>query len=257
MKVLTWIPLLCAAFVPQTVDAQPFDDNLGYQWKSISPNGYELSPDGAKNAPQKGFKEGTTHSGIATKLLAPNFNQLAAVDFRVMEAAMPDPASPARYEHFNLRMSITNKSGKDWKGFIMELIDNNNTPKYMPSMQGPGSILHPDRAHFHSLYIDLNALQFMEVNFDPAYNNTDESFAERMGTLNGSYKMEFSKGMIKNNTTWDSQQYWIHAKDPLVNGNRVPADFTLRLTPVPVPEPATLVIVVIGLIGFMVVNRKH
>jgi len=146
---------------------------------------------------------------------------------------------------FMLKEEATNKTAFEWKGFKFEIEDKNNKP----STTEPDDT-HPGKAHLHNRAWDANSGPFKVG--DPL-------------TGKGVYEMNLvlnpGQAPIDIGDKWVGEKLRMHdLTDPNPDdGNKLQAmHFTLKETPVPVPEPSTLIsIVAIGGLSLIAYSRRR
>ena len=275
------VALWCVVPVARTFGAG--DDNLGFRWKSTAPAGYNVQLVAAKNTI-------TTLGTAAEILMSENatWKTLDPVSVAFTPAAAPDPASPAQLDRMILSMNLTNNTWKDWTGFIFTITDNDikgdpNTTLADKTRDYPnvtnttgGSLLHPDRAHFHIDSIQGGQLGFTTVSaVQKSYapnGNLQTSTDDLEGTGDrGVYMVTMSAGFkVADGATWNPFSYVASATDPnLADQTKssllefhdkiigTTSSFTFTMQPiVAVPEPAGLSVAMTAVWAALVRRRS-
>jgi hypothetical protein len=186
-----------------------------------------------------------------------------------------------------LAMNVTNKTGKDWTGFIFTITDNDvkgdpNTTLADKTRDYPnvtnttgGSLLHPDRAHFHIDSIKGTQLGFTTVgavqkSYDPQ-GKLQTSTDDLDGTGDrGVYMVTMSTGFqVADGATWNPFSYIADGTDPNLTDQTkssllefhdkiigTTSSFTFTMQPiVAVPEPAVLSVLVTAVAAAFVRRR--
>jgi len=250
-----------------------FNDNLGFNWMSTAPAGYNVLLDAAKNT-LRGFPGGTD-VGIPVKLVQPNWTSLTPISIMFTPASNPDPASPAQFQRFMFLMNLTNTSGVPWVGFQFQMIDDNGTDYPNLKAGTGGNLLHPDRAHFHADSILPSAIGFTAADTLQTFTNSTGKLTNVISDLTqsqGVYQITFHDGfIIKPGDTWNPLFYDatnpndptkssfldIHDKiKPIGGGGPNVTAFTVVLQPLFAPEPSSLTLCALGAAGMMFLGRR-
>lgn len=220
------------AFLRSAVGAAELDlaDNGDTQWKIVY-NPAEVQPFSFTGTPT----DGETLDGTLSLDLV-HFEDLSPIDIRFVQER-------AGRDNFGLRITmnlyIENDSADVWKGFRMELLDPS------PEFEGSSS-LHPGYAHFHNLGAD-GALSLPPFSLLSPANPSGTARTDVWVLGNGKFQ-------IGDTNFWTG--IGIHQwEQPLQDRS-----FTLRLTPIPIPEPSTLALVGISsalLLGHAWRRRKR
>lgn len=259
--------------------AAPFDDNLGYRWKSTS-TGPNVTLSDSKNAPLRFRPNGD--GGIPINLIT-DWTTLDPVLISFVQASNPDPNSGVTATHFFLNLELTNKTTSDWGGFRIGVIDENELPFFDVVTQENGSLRHPNRVHLHSDSFNYDLLDFPTVTgffsvqkttnarlgeFVIENRETDLSGETEIGANTGFYSMLFTGDTIGRNQLWapteliymatpdaDTLDFVngasvldIHARQHRNADNQTDTAFLLVLQAIPVaaPEPGTLGLLAAG-----------
>ncbi len=194
-------------------------------------------------SPQVGLAfEAGRGAGIGTLIKTVTFRDLTAIDIKFTQTNMLNA------DQFGLRFSmdefVSNQSGKDWKGFKEELIDKDpNTP--------PVGGVHPGFAHFHK---DGPAVALKNTIDGDKFKLIDAFQGNGIGQ--GVKSIEFGNGLVKdgvNGEIWKPKFIGIHE---ITIGGKT-REFTLRETPIPVPEPASFALVGTGILALAFYLRRR
>ena len=243
----------------------PFNDNLGYQWESTS-NEYNVGLVAAKNT-------ATFVSTTPTILVQEDtlWETLDPVTVNFSLATNPDPASPAQLTYFTLAMDITNLTGVPWSGFTFTITDGSNTDYPNQKTGTGGSLLHPDRSHFHVDTLLQSQLGFTTISTTQKYYNSSGNLVTNnpgLDTDQGVYSISMSGGMtLASGASWQPMSFVPQAasantadltKSSLLefhDKNLQP--FSVTFQPIPtVPEPATLAIMGLAAGALLLVRRR-
>jgi hypothetical protein len=249
-----------------------FDDNLGFNWTSTAPAGYNVQLDAMINT-LRGFPGGTD-VGIPIKLVQPNWNTLDPIMVQFTPAKNPDPASPAQNQRFMFLLNLKNTTNQTWIGFKFQIVDNNGTDFPNQKLGTGGNLLHPDRAHFHADSILPGAIGFTVADTLQIYTNGSGNVVNNVGDLtatSGVYTITMHDGFqIKPGDSWNPLFYDaanpndaskssfldIHDKIKPINGGTPITAFTVILTPITGPEPSSLTLSALGAGGMLFLGRR-
>lgn len=220
---------------------------LGFGWSSSAPDGYQLNANktlvDVKTTPTVLVQENATWATL--KPITVNF-------FRTNKSQVPDRG------WFSLTMNVTNATNVGWQGFLISIVDGAKTDYPNPAKQEGGSLLHPDRAHFHVDNLNPAQLGFTTIIATTQYYNgkgllvTDN---EGLDTQGGVYFIAMMGGLIvKPGAKWNpmivGSQLLIHDKP------RSP--FSVTFQPIPVtPDPATLALMTVAGAALMLTPRHR
>jgi hypothetical protein len=253
----------CCCLAGPAVQGQ-IDDNLGYQWKSTAPAGYNVQLVNAKNSP---VFLSTTPEILLSETA--NWGTLDPVSVQFVPAANPDPASPAQLDRMLLAMNIKNMTGVAWSGFRITITDNNNTDYPNLALGTGGSLLHPDRAHFHVDSLQANQLGFTAVSVIQTYYVSGNLLSTNVGldtdkgvysvTMTGGYTVNPNAqwqpmtyvGVATNQTMVDPTSSLLEIHDKIKTGT----SFTLTFQAIAVPEPAALSLLAFGGLVILALGR--
>jgi PEP-CTERM motif len=140
---------------------------------------------------------------------------------------------------------VTNKTPSDWKGFEQELLNTTpvcdggqsqksnackvTTAGRTPATRDIGTAVHPQFPHFHTI---------AATKFDPFADATP-------GGANAKSFIALAGGPVKIDDTWRPRAIVLHNVE--VQGFR--RQFALTEVPLPVPEPATWLMAIGGIVG--------
>lgn len=210
--------------------------DFGGGWKATAPNGYDIAADPPANGAVGDLVPlgQSTTLALPIKMIVPNWQSLdeICIDF-TNNRKSTDPPPP---DHLALRLEVVNKTTKDWGGFKMRIIDNNNTPQ-----DGQPNLLHPFYAHYHVNFLEGNTVQpFTKIKTSPNYDNGPVPINDEL-TDRGVYSMEFSDGCVMINGAWSPKVFDLHDRAKTNDQGNYITSFRMCLMPIPkeVPEPAT------------------
>jgi hypothetical protein len=159
-----------------------------------------------------------------------------------------DPTkNPNALSRFASTANITNNTNQTWIGFDLRIADN------LPGkalINSPPDVLHPEPAHFHAGTNGAFATSldpFMNFSTTPTVNPTKSDFGvSELTAFNGELPPQSVDPM---NSVWKPKGINIHDNLTFDTAGNNTTSFTLFLTPITVPEPSSITLLMLGIAG--------